>query len=36
MTLMFAGMPFDVFLAIALMSYGKSARSGGMIPERLC
>ena len=31
MTLMFAGMPFDVFLAIALMSYGKPVRSGGMM-----
>ena len=36
MTLVFAGLPFDVFVVIALMSYGKPARSGGMIPERLC
>jgi hypothetical protein len=31
MTLMFAGLPFELFVVIALMSYGKSARSGGMM-----
>lgn len=35
MTLMFAGLPCEAFPAIALMSYGKAARSAGMIPERL-
>jgi hypothetical protein len=37
MTLVFAGLPFGLFVVITLMSYGKPARSGGMMfPERLC
>ena len=31
MTLVFAGLPFELFVAIALMSYGKPVRSSGMM-----
>jgi hypothetical protein len=31
MTLVFAGLPFELFVVIALMSYGKPVRSSGMM-----
>ena len=31
MTLVFAGLPFELLVVIALMSYGKPVRSGGMM-----